>query len=184
MFPHDREIPEQLIQELTGILLHAGIGTSEPGLDDVLLTGGPDCMTSPNSTTIYSEGELNKLLGYVRDIRSVGGNFGFSACIIGTSNILPPVNAPNQFSRPLDEFLQYVLICSWRSFEILRRPCSNFPLFQFLRSKGGSPHQRPDDIRCSAKANVLDQALVDFLLLCSRATSQRYVRSLRILFGC
>ena len=33
MFPHNREIPEQLVQELTGILLHAGIGTSEPGLD-------------------------------------------------------------------------------------------------------------------------------------------------------
>ena len=32
MFPHNREVPEPLIQELTGILLHAGIGTSEPVL--------------------------------------------------------------------------------------------------------------------------------------------------------
>ena len=35
MFPHDREVPESLVQELTGILLHAGIGTSELGLDVV-----------------------------------------------------------------------------------------------------------------------------------------------------
>ena len=35
MFPHNREVPETLVQELTGILLHAGIGTSEPGLDVV-----------------------------------------------------------------------------------------------------------------------------------------------------
>jgi hypothetical protein len=33
MFPHNREIPEPLLQELTGILLHAGIGTSEPGIE-------------------------------------------------------------------------------------------------------------------------------------------------------
>ena len=33
MFPHNGEIPEQLMQELTGILLHAGIGTPELGLD-------------------------------------------------------------------------------------------------------------------------------------------------------
>ena len=32
MFPHNREVPEHLVQELTGILVHAGIGTSEPGL--------------------------------------------------------------------------------------------------------------------------------------------------------
>ena len=35
MFPHNREVPESLIQELTGILLHAGIGTSEPVLGNV-----------------------------------------------------------------------------------------------------------------------------------------------------
>ena len=35
MFPHNREVPEHLVQELTGILLHAGIGTSEPALDVV-----------------------------------------------------------------------------------------------------------------------------------------------------
>ena len=33
MFPHNREVPEPLVQELTGLLLHAGIGTLEPVLD-------------------------------------------------------------------------------------------------------------------------------------------------------
>jgi hypothetical protein len=33
MFPHNREVPEALLQELSGILLHAGIGTSGQGLD-------------------------------------------------------------------------------------------------------------------------------------------------------
>jgi len=40
-------------------------------------------MTSPNSTAAYSEGDLSKLLGYVRYITSVGGNYGFSACVVG-----------------------------------------------------------------------------------------------------
>jgi len=35
MFPHNREVPEVIVQELCGILLHAGIGTSGPGLDVV-----------------------------------------------------------------------------------------------------------------------------------------------------
>jgi len=35
MFPHNREVPEDLVQELTGILLHASIGTSEPVFDVV-----------------------------------------------------------------------------------------------------------------------------------------------------
>jgi len=48
-------------------------------------------MTSPNSTAIYSEEELNKLLGYVRQIKSVGGNCGFSACVVGKPGVLPLV---------------------------------------------------------------------------------------------
>ena len=32
-FPHDRDIPEELLQELSGILLHAGIGASGPESD-------------------------------------------------------------------------------------------------------------------------------------------------------
>lgn len=67
MYPHDREIPEHLLQELLGILVHAGV----------------DCMTSSNSTAAYSEGELKKLLSYVKHIASIGGNCGFSACVVG-----------------------------------------------------------------------------------------------------
>jgi hypothetical protein len=26
MFPHDREVPEKLLKELVGIMIHAGIG--------------------------------------------------------------------------------------------------------------------------------------------------------------
>lgn len=26
MFPHHREVPEELLKELTGIMIHAGIG--------------------------------------------------------------------------------------------------------------------------------------------------------------
>jgi hypothetical protein len=32
MFPHNREVPESLVQELSGILLHASVGASEPGI--------------------------------------------------------------------------------------------------------------------------------------------------------
>ena len=79
MFPHDREVPEHLVQELTGIPVHAGIGTPEPGLDVVLLTSGLDCMTSSDSTAVYSEGELSKLLSYMKEIKQVGRNHGFPA---------------------------------------------------------------------------------------------------------
>ena len=27
MYPHDREVPEHVVQELLGILVHAGVGT-------------------------------------------------------------------------------------------------------------------------------------------------------------
>ena len=30
MYPHDREVPEHVIQELLGILVHAGVGTLWP----------------------------------------------------------------------------------------------------------------------------------------------------------
>ena len=38
MFPENREIPEELSQELSGILLHAGIGTPGPALYILWLT--------------------------------------------------------------------------------------------------------------------------------------------------
>ena len=99
MFPHNREVPEALFQELSGVLLHAGIGTPGSVSDVVSLTGNLDCMTSPNSTSVYSEPELNKLLGYVRHIKRVGGNFGFSACVVGNSNILYPIERSSRFSQ-------------------------------------------------------------------------------------
>jgi len=83
MFPHDREVPEGIIQELTGILLHAGIGTSGSMLDVLQLTSGSDCMASANSTVIYSEPDVNKLLSYVSHLKFVGGEYGFSACVVG-----------------------------------------------------------------------------------------------------
>ena len=54
-------------------------------------------MTSPNSTAAYSEGEINKLLGYVRYITSVGGDYGFSACVIGKSSIPHPTEFSSLF---------------------------------------------------------------------------------------
>ena len=33
MFPHNREVPEAVLQELSGILLHAGVGMLGPVLD-------------------------------------------------------------------------------------------------------------------------------------------------------
>ena len=98
-FPHNRDIPEELIQELSGILLHAGVGASAPEFDVTLLMSEPDCMTSSSSTTIYSEPELNKLLGYVRHIKRVGGNYGFSACVIGESSTLHPIERSSRFSQ-------------------------------------------------------------------------------------
>lgn len=63
-------------------------------------------MTSPNSTAAYSEGELNKLMDYVKNVTKVGGDHGFAACIIGMSSIkfsLPMVL--NMLLRSSDEFL-------------------------------------------------------------------------------
>ena len=37
MYPHNREVPEDLVQELLGILIHAGVGTLEPESNVVLL---------------------------------------------------------------------------------------------------------------------------------------------------
>ena len=56
-------------------------------------------MTSSNSTTIYSEPELNKLLGYVRHIKRVGGNYGFAACVVGKSTAMHPIEISSRFSQ-------------------------------------------------------------------------------------
>jgi hypothetical protein len=63
-------------------------------------------MTSPNSTAVYSEPELRKLLSYVKDIKHVGGNYGFSACVVGMSNHLIPSKISEGLVRSFDEFHQ------------------------------------------------------------------------------
>ena len=83
MFPHNREVPESLVQELSGILLHAGIGTSGSPSNVVLFTSSLESTTSPNSTAAFSEAELSKLAGYVKEIGSVGRDHGFSAYVAG-----------------------------------------------------------------------------------------------------
>ena len=97
MFPHNREVPEELSQELCGILLHAGIGASAPALGIMRLMSNPDCITSPNSTTIYSETELKKFLGYVKHIKEVGGNHGYSACVVGKTGTLRSIERFSHF---------------------------------------------------------------------------------------
>ena len=67
-------------------------------------------MTSSNSTAVYSEGDLSKLLGYVKNIKSVGEKYGFSACVVGKPSVLPLIGATNCFLRSLDVFLQYVVV--------------------------------------------------------------------------
>jgi hypothetical protein len=68
-------------------------------------------MTSPNSTAVYPEEELGKFLGYVRHIKSAGGNYGYSACVVGKPSALSLVGVSNRFLRSLDEFLRYVVVC-------------------------------------------------------------------------
>ena len=91
MYPHDREVPNAHVRELLGILVHAGIGTSELASVAARLTSNLDCMTSPNSTAPCSEADLSKFLGYMNHLTSVGGNHGFSACVVGKPNILHTV---------------------------------------------------------------------------------------------
>ena len=67
-------------------------------------------MTSSNSTAVYSEGDLGKLLSYVKEIKQVGRNHGFSACVVGKQSVLPLIGAASRFPRSLDDFLEYVIV--------------------------------------------------------------------------
>jgi hypothetical protein len=40
-------------------------------------------MTSHGSTSIYSADELEKFVSYVEKIKFVGGEDGYSACVVG-----------------------------------------------------------------------------------------------------
>jgi len=85
MFPHDREVPEKLLKELTGIMVHAGLGESSSLCDQptARLTGHSDDMTSHGSTSVYSGEELQKFISYVERIKYIGGTDGYSACVVG-----------------------------------------------------------------------------------------------------
>ena len=63
-------------------------------------------MTAPASTANYSEPDLSKLLGYVGQVKQVGGNHGFSACVVGNSHVRIAFSVPYRFLRSLDESLQ------------------------------------------------------------------------------
>lgn len=85
MFPHEREVPEELLKELTGIMIHAGIGGSlSPAADPTTwLIGHLDDMTSHRSTSVYTGEQLEKFISYVGQIGSIGGADGYSACVVG-----------------------------------------------------------------------------------------------------
>ena len=113
MYPRNRKVPDIRVKELLGILVHAGVGTSEPASIVIWLTKNLDCMTSPNSTAPYSEADLSKLLGYVQHLKSVGGNHGFSACVVGKLNISYPVRIFSQyFSGRLMSFFRTPLVAN------------------------------------------------------------------------
>lgn len=42
-----------------------------------------DEMSSHGSTSVYPEEELRKLIHYVRQLEFVGGDNGYSACVVG-----------------------------------------------------------------------------------------------------
>jgi len=51
---------------------------------DVLhLTRDSDGMSSHVSTSVYPEDELRKLVHYVKQLRFVGRENGYSACVVG-----------------------------------------------------------------------------------------------------
>jgi len=59
-------------------------------------------MTCPTSTASNSGPELNKILGYVGHVKQVGGNHGFSACVVGKPSAPNLLSAPHGFLRSLD----------------------------------------------------------------------------------
>jgi hypothetical protein len=84
LFPHNRDVPQEILEELEGILIHAGIGRFVLSRFLALLQLHPqDSMTSSVSTSLYSEEGINKLLGFIKSLGSVGGNFGYAACVTG-----------------------------------------------------------------------------------------------------
>ena len=85
MFPHDREVPEKLLNELIGIMVHTKFGELQlsPNDPQLRLTGHSDDMTSYESTSFYSGGELQEFISCANQIKSIGRVDGYSACMVG-----------------------------------------------------------------------------------------------------
>ena len=84
MFPHDREVSDELLKELMGIMTHAGFGEMIACDQDTSnLIRSLDEMTSNGSTSVYSEDELRKLIHFVKQIKVISGKGGYSACMVG-----------------------------------------------------------------------------------------------------
>jgi len=132
-------------------------------------------MTSSNSTVVYSEGDLSKFLNYVKEIRQVGRNHGFSACVVGGSGVLYLIlTFLIVFSGRLMTFFGMSLPV-FGFWALTRVFCSIFPLCQLPWSEGGAPYQRPNNIWFPAEASdVPDQDIISSILLCSRAVPHGY----------
>ena len=108
MFPHEREVRNDVLQELSGIMLHSAVGKQVRQVQYWILCDSRvtlDYMTAPDSTAAYPEPEFNKLLGYVGQIKEVGGGHGFSACVVGKPSAYVPLGVPHGFLRSFDVFL-------------------------------------------------------------------------------
>lgn len=67
LFPNHREVPEQLIHEVQGILLHASI----------------DSLTSASSLSPWFTEVTQKMLNMISGTKDIGNENGYSACVIG-----------------------------------------------------------------------------------------------------
>ena len=77
MYPHDREVPKHILQELLGILVHAGVGTSELAPNVVWLTNSKDWMTSSDSLQVIQKGRLTSYWATWIISHRLGGTTGF-----------------------------------------------------------------------------------------------------------
>lgn len=72
VFPREKPINIELLTEVTGTLVYAGYGAlSASRLDESLLRyfQNLDALTSPLSTTPYDDGEIEKMLAYIRNLK-------------------------------------------------------------------------------------------------------------------
>ncbi|KDQ52657.1 hypothetical protein JAAARDRAFT_183926 [Jaapia argillacea MUCL 33604] len=67
LFPNHRDVPDEILNELMGIMMHSSI----------------DAMTSELSLSIYSPQETRDMLDLVERVRTIGRANGASACVVG-----------------------------------------------------------------------------------------------------